>query len=360
MDIEVDEQTTLTIALRDVRDQPTQRPVTWTSSDSSIATVSVAGLVTARLLGTTVITATSDGQSARTTVRVGEAPAFDLVANRRGSGADAWELLRLPLGTPTPQAAVRLVGGVTGGRPAASPDGSRLAVSELVYNLLTGESWRWLAIRDRAGARVGPMIEARVGLEGWEPSWSRDGSRLAFTCAAVQNAARHLCLVGADGRGFTELPRVGTTTEESPSWSPDGTRLAYAAVDATGSAIWTMRADGTGRRRLTTLGGQNARPTWAPYGDAIAFEHYDPFTSEHDVRVVPAAGGAVQTLLAAASYGSTALQPAWSPDGRFVAFVRVVDGTAELFTMRADGSALRRRTFGGTGRDIAGPTWTPR
>jgi uncharacterized protein YjdB len=359
LDVEVGELTPVAVALRDARDQPTRRPVTWTSSDSSVAAVSVAGLVTARHLGTAVLTATSDGQSARATVRVGEAPAFDLVVNRRQSAADAWELLRLPLGTPTPQDAVRLASGVASDRHAASPDGSRLAVSERLYDLTTGEPRRGLSIRERAGALV-RLIETRAGLEAWEPAWSPDGARLAFTCAPVRSAARHLCLIGADGRGLTELARVGTTTEESPSWSPDGTRLAYAATDATGSAIWTMRADGTDRRRLTTLGGQNARPAWAPRGDAIAFEHFAPLTGETDVLLVPAAGGPVRTLLASASYGSAAAQPAWSPDGRFVAFVRVVDAAAELFTMRADGSALRRRTVGGVGRDVAGPAWIAR
>jgi Tol biopolymer transport system component len=358
MDVEVGELTQLAVALRDARDQPTQRPVTWTTSDSSIATVSVAGLVTALRLGAVVLTATSDGQSASAAVRVGEAPAFDLVFNRRRSAADAWELLRLPLGTATPADAVRLATSGTSDRSAPSPDGSRLAVTERLYDLTTGEPRRGLAIRDRSGAFV-RLLETRAGLEAWDPVWSRDGSRLAFTCAPVHGAARRICLIGADGRGFTELPAAGATTEESPSWSPDGTRLAYAAIDASGSAIWTMRADGTDRRRITTLGGQNARPAWMPTGQAIAFEHFDAFAGANEVRLVPAAGGAT-TLLASVTASSTAAQPAWSPDGRFVAFVQFVDGAAELFTVRADGSAPRRRTSAGAGRDVAGPAWAAR
>jgi uncharacterized protein YjdB len=360
MDVEVGEFTALGVALTDARDQPTQRPVAWTTSDSSVATVSVAGLVTALRLGTVVVTATSDGQTARATVRVGEAPAFDAVFSGRRSADNTWELLRLPLGTPAPRDPVRLAGPLLPDRPAPSPDGSRLAVTERLYDLWTGEPRGSVpVILTRTGTRL-RQLDTRAGLEASELAWSPDGSRLAFTCGEPGRVERHICLVGANGGGFTELPAAGATTERSPSWSLDGTRLAYAASDGSGSAIWTMRADGTDRRRLTTLGGQNARPAWAPYGQAIAFEHYDPFTGESDVRVVPATGGAVTTLLAAASTGSTVVQPAWSPDGRFLAFVRWVDGAAELFTVRADGTALRRRTFGGAGRDVVGPAWIAR
>jgi TolB protein len=121
-----------------------------------------------------------------------------------------------------------------------------------------------------------------------------------------------------------------------------------------------MRVDGTDRRRLTTLGGQNRHPAWSPDGARIAFDHFDFHAGESDVRLVPAAGGAATTLPGTEDGGSVAPQTAWSPDGRFVAFVRLVDGTAELFTMRVDGTALRRRTTGAAGRDVAAPAWLTR
>jgi Tol biopolymer transport system component len=293
-------------------------------------------------------------------VRVDEAPGADLVFARR-TAAGGWELVRQRLGTATPGEAVRLASGVAADRPAPSPDGRRLAVTGAYYDLVTGQPSRVVDVRDREGAMV-RQLAPNAMVQSWEPAWSPDGSRVAFSCGPLrERGTPHVCVIGADGSGFADLTAGrSAAAEEAPSWSPDGTRLAFSASDAGGSAIWTMRADGTDRRRLTTLGGQNRHPAWSPDGARIAFDHFDFHAGESDVRLVPAAGGAATTLPGTEDGGSIAPQTAWSPDGRFVAFVRLVDGTAELFTMRVDGTALRRRTTGGAGRDVAAPAWLTR
>jgi uncharacterized protein YjdB len=358
IDIEVGELTPLAVALHDARDQPTQRPVTWTTSDSAIATVSVAGLVTALRLGTVELTATSDGpqrahhaarrRGARLRSRVQPAP-----ERRRSMGAAAPAPRHghpARCGAPRHQRNERPARRVARRQP---PRGRRTRVRPVDGRRATRAGPPRPHRHDAPAAR--DAGRARGVGTGLEPR--RHPSRLHLRLGA-ERGTPHLPHRRGRPRPH-ELPRAGTTTEESPSWSPDGTRLAYAASDANGSAIWTMRADGTDRRRITTLGGQNTRPAWLPTGQVIAFEHFDAFAGDHAVRLVPAAGGAT-TLLTAVTTSSVASQPTWSPDGRFVAFVQVVDGAAELFTMRPDGSALRRRTFGGAGRDVAGPAWTAR
>lgn len=76
---------------------------------------------------------------------------------------------------------------------------------------------------------------------------------------SVQGATR-IMLATSRGGEPRELAR-GTR----PEWSPDGVRIAFAAPRG---GIEVMRADGSGRRRLTEVG---AQPAWSPDGRSLAF-----------------------------------------------------------------------------------------
>ena len=59
--------------------------------------------------------------------------------------------------------------------------------------------------------------------------------------------------------------------DRDPSWSPDGTRLAFSSTRDGNSEIYVMRADGSDVRRLTNNSAFDASPTWSPDWSAIAF-----------------------------------------------------------------------------------------
>jgi hypothetical protein len=145
-----------------------------------------------------------------------------------------------------------------------------------------------------------------------------------------------------------------------PSWSPDGSQFAFTR----GGGIWIANADGSGQRRLA----DGEEPTWSPSGRELAFvrdgamfvltingETKELAAGDHpdyasDGRLAYDVDG---TLYAGQTALLPGIDPAWSPDGLSLAFVR--DG--ELFTVAADGTGEQQLT---TGRaDVTEPAWSP-
>jgi TolB protein len=121
-------------------------------------------------------------------------------------------------------------------------------------------------------------------------------------------------------------------------------KIAFSS-DAGGSAdILVMNADGSGRENLTTGAGEDTDPAWSPDGRRLAF------VREGAVFLIRADGSGLKRVTAGAS-------PAWSPDGQRIVVSRRVGRGADLYVVRADGRGLRRLT-----RTIAlegEPEWSP-
>jgi len=149
-------------------------------------------------------------------------------------------------------------------------------------------------------------------------SWSRDGSRIAFTAMLFANQKMKgsgIFVMRPDG---TEVARVTgeATAAYYVSMSPDGKRVAYAVkTGEKKSDIYAAALDGSDAVALTH-GGYNHTPAWSPDGKKIAFIS-DRDGSPPQVYVMDA-DGANQTRLTrddARDYN-----PAWSPDGKRITY----------------------------------------
>ncbi len=145
--------------------------------------------------------------------------------------------------------------------------------------------------------------------------------------------------VRPNGSGLKRLTFTGAGWY--PAWSPDGRRIAFTGRD---NAIWIMRADGSRPRQVTHPGTADQAPCWSPNGVWIAFDRFKAATPPTVIFVVRTDGSDLRRLRGG-------LDPAWSPDGRLIAFT----GTDGIWVMRPNGRGARRVLSG----DASQPAWSP-
>jgi len=128
-----------------------------------------------------------------------------------------------------------------------------------------------------------------------------------------------LWLMGDDGSDARRLVRDAGSESEAV-WSPDGERLAVVRTVDGDSDIWTMGRDGFGLRRVTDDPEDEHDLAWSPEGDRIAF--LSAREGHQDVHVVDLEAGEVTRLTDRTSpWDEFRWSPAWSPDGRWIAYV---------------------------------------
>ena len=227
-----------------------------------------------------------------------------------------------------------------------SPDGSMIAFMKA--RPLPGDpndpddTWDiWVVRTDGAGEPTLVVEDATM------PSWSPDGSKIAFETLLDFG---QVWVINLDGTGLTRLTNESISSG-NPVWSPDGARIAFVTfVNTSGrTEIVVMNADGRGAVNLTQGRGYDKAPTWSPDGARIAFmtfaEPRDQFAFEVAVMNSDGTGRANITN----DPLSDDIDPTWSPDGREIAFARYFnDGTGggfagdiEIYVVNADGSGKR-------------------
>ena len=225
--------------------------------------------------------------------------------------------------------------------PSWSPDGSEIAFTSYRHGQ------QGLYSLDTSNGKV-RLIIAQEGLN-LGADWHPDGQELVLSLSRGGNP--EIYRVAPDGRIIRRLT-VSKAVEISPSWAPGGRELVFTS-DRTGTPqLYIIDEEGAGRRRLSFEGQYNDSAQWSPRGDRIVYTFRDEGFNRI-VLIKPS--GEERRILTDASWGN-AEDPCWAPDGRHVVFASDRNGESKLYVYDVDEDSFRQLTFGDD-PDIT-PAWS--
>ena len=189
-------------------------------------------------------------------------------------------------------------------------------------------------------------------LSVWHITHSTSADKIVFACFPDGQRHSDICMINSDGsdlRRLTEIPE----SKHWPAWSPDKKTIAFGNANK----LWLMDTDGNNLRVLKEEFSFNLRLAWSPdgrkiaYGVVFAINIIDIRTKEETLLKLP------QNMV-------RIKEVAWSPDGRQLAFAADADlPTRDIYVVNTDyvlneeGIGLRQLTQH-PGEDRT-PAWTP-
>lgn len=243
---------------------------------------------------------------------------------------------------------------------AWSPDGRAIAFARGPATNLD----ETVGVLELRTGRVRTVASQRSADVVGRATWSLDGTKLVYLSKTLA-ADSELLAVQPDGTGVRVLTH-NEVDDRQPAASPDGSTIAFARGGPDGG-IFLIDADGGNPRRVTRGG---TDPTWSADGAQLAFARVDsgnPASTHVYIRGLagkaerrlpgPGARIAYRQPRDGAGVGYTS-HPAWSPNGREIAFAGTVAGRTDLFAVRTDGTGLRRVTPRVASQDHFWPEWS--
>jgi Tol biopolymer transport system component len=289
--------------------------------------VLTASLIALLAAGASAAPATRNGQLLYLRPLGGNAPPYGRLFLAAPSGAGARDV--------TPPGIVDVQGA------AWSADGRRIAISAIAV----GDHDPEIFVLAADGRILRRLTDNQ--LSDRQPAWSPDGRRLAF--ASARTGLFQVYSMRADGSRQRRLTHQQEDCE-TPAWSPSG-RWIVCSCQLGYWKLVRMRPDGSGGRRL--LPGYpltESWPSWTPNG-LIVFSRGSKSARGRGIFTVRADGTGLRRLRANGG------DPAVSPDGRLIAFTWMPDNAnQEVFVMRRNGTGVRQITAT-NGVTESGPDW---
>ena len=224
--------------------------------------------------------------------------------------------------------------------------------------------------------------QAAISPNGKSVAWVEDSG-----CASAESGGTTICVLDLESplakpRRISASDKSSSATEDNVAWSPDSKRVAFLSDAGSGNQAQLYVADvgGGAARKLTSLTGFLAAPSWSPDGRSIAFLCTEnapraagplmPMTPEtgliedkvyeQRLTVVDVASGKVRQLSPPDMY---VYEYDWSPDGRTFAAIAAHGAgdsnwyVAQIYTMNAETGGIK--PIYKSDLQIAMPRWSP-
>ncbi|HTX80237.1 MAG TPA: protein kinase, partial [Longilinea sp.] len=232
-------------------------------------------------------------------------------------------------------------------QPAWSPNGKQIAFVSPCrgeHDVYAGSS---IYIMDADGSNIHPLGVSPDPAGDFDPTWSPDGQRIAFT--SLRSGVQRIYVYNLTTSTLSQITKGSNFEDGQPAWSPSGTQLAFVRTSIF-SQIWVVTDDGQTQQQFTLSGPVNDfYPVWSPDGQSIYYCQTSPDTylpwlmrlryvdrsTSNENRVPPAGQPNVIPIV----------DPQISPDGSWIIYEGWPDGTNhDVYLMKINGSDVQRLT----------------
>jgi len=190
------------------------------------------------------------------------------------------------------------------------------------------------------------------------PSFSPDGNSIAFAWNGEKGGNDDIWVKLIDAGAPL---RLTTNPDEDtyPSWSPDGRYIAFVRNSKVGRRLFIVPALGGSERALCSIdSGTDAVLSWSPDGKLLAFSDRGSPQEPRSIFLLSVENLEKRKLTSPPAGISGDYYPAFSPDGKTLAFTRLVsNGVSDIYLVPAAGGEIKRRTYDNRAHD--GLAWTP-
>ena len=229
--------------------------------------------------------------------------------------------------------------------PTWSPDGTKIAFG----SIREWHTMRSIYVMDADGKNVNCLTPEKTDCEF--PAWSPDGKKIAYCSSklashGMEYMALDIFVMNTDGTDKIPVTQHGEiTTNACPSWFPDSQRIAYVSNREGLWQIYSINSDGSDARKYDVCIGHQCGLKYpsgyfpviavSPDGASIAFDYLDVL-GRKDIYILSINNGEIKNLtneIAGNSYG-----PSWSPDGKKIAFASEIAHDTGIFIMDIEGN----------------------
>ena len=191
----------------------------------------------------------------------------------------------------------------------------------------------------KVGHKISDLVfEALTGIRG---AFSTRVAYVSTVGKGTDNQKYVLQIADADGHNART---IFSSSKQilSPSWSPDGSRLAYVSFESGNSAIYIQDIIQGTRAKVSAKKGINSAPAWSPDGRRLALTL--SAAGSPDIYILDIAAKNLKRLTSGPAIDT---EPVWMPDGRTLLFTSDRSGGPQIYQVSVNGGKAQRLTFDG-------------